>query len=98
LKRFLPINLGGVKKSDANCLSSKSEFWNRLERALDLSKNVSEPAKKDVRLGNNPSRFVNTAFVFSVIHHVKEGSFFPDFVQKLRKPLPVDLINPEVEI
>jgi hypothetical protein len=28
------------------------EFWNRLERALDLSKNVSEPAKND--LGNNP--------------------------------------------
>jgi hypothetical protein len=28
------------------------EFWNRLERALDLSKNVSEPAKND--LGNSP--------------------------------------------
>jgi hypothetical protein len=33
-------------------LSPKGEFWNRLERALDLSKNVSEPAKND--LGNNP--------------------------------------------
>jgi hypothetical protein len=31
-------------------LSPKGEFWNRLERALDLSKNVSEPAKND--LGN----------------------------------------------
>jgi hypothetical protein len=39
------------KKSDSNCLSPKGEFWNRLERALDLSKNVSEPAKND--LGNN---------------------------------------------
>jgi len=36
-------------------LSPKGEFWDRLERALDLSKNVSEPAKND--LGNNPSSF-----------------------------------------
>jgi hypothetical protein len=28
------------------------EFWNSLERALDLSKNVSKPAKND--LGNSP--------------------------------------------
>jgi hypothetical protein len=28
------------------------EFWNRLEQALDLSKNVSVPAKND--LGNIP--------------------------------------------
>jgi len=35
-------------------LSPKGEFWNRLERALDLSINVSEPAKND--LGNNPLR------------------------------------------
>jgi hypothetical protein len=33
-------------------LSPKGEFWNRLEQALDLSKNVSEPAKND--LGNSP--------------------------------------------
>jgi hypothetical protein len=33
-------------------LSPKGEFWDRLKRALDLSKNVSEPAKND--LGNNP--------------------------------------------
>jgi len=33
-------------------LRPKGEFWNRLERALDLSKNVSEPAKND--LGNSP--------------------------------------------
>jgi hypothetical protein len=33
-------------------LSPKGEFWDRLERAIDLSKNVSEPAKND--LGNNP--------------------------------------------
>jgi hypothetical protein len=39
-------------------LSPKGEFWNRLERALDLSKNVSEPAKNDFRLGNIPSNFV----------------------------------------
>jgi hypothetical protein len=36
-------------------LSPKGEFWNRLERTLDLSKNVSEPAKND--LGNSPSNF-----------------------------------------
>jgi hypothetical protein len=35
-------------------LSPLGEFWNRLERALDLSKNVSEPAKND--LGNSPSK------------------------------------------
>jgi hypothetical protein len=33
-------------------LRPKGEFWNRLERALDLSKNVSEPAKND--LDNSP--------------------------------------------
>jgi hypothetical protein len=38
-------------------LNPKGEFWNRLERALDLSKNVSEPAKND--LGNNPSTIEN---------------------------------------
>ena len=39
-------------KSDSNFLSPKGEFWNRLERALDLLKNVSKPAKSD--LGNSP--------------------------------------------
>jgi hypothetical protein len=29
-------------------MSPKGEFWNRLKRALDLSKNVSEPAKSDL--------------------------------------------------
>jgi hypothetical protein len=43
------------KKSDSNCLSPKGEFWNRLKRALDLSKNVSEPAKND--FGNSPLSF-----------------------------------------
>jgi hypothetical protein len=38
-------------------LSPLGEFWNRLERALDLSKNVSEPAKNDFRLGNSPSSY-----------------------------------------
>jgi hypothetical protein len=55
LKRFFLINLGEVKESDSNCLSPKGEFWNRLERALDLLKNVSEPAKNDFHLGNSPS-------------------------------------------
>jgi len=36
-------------------LSPNGEFWNRLEQALDLSKNVSEPAKND--LGNSPLSF-----------------------------------------
>jgi hypothetical protein len=44
--------LAKLKKSDSNCLSPTGELWNRLERALDLSKNVSEPAKND--LGNSP--------------------------------------------
>ena len=38
--------------SDLNCLSPKSEFSNRLEQALDLSKNVLDQAKRD--LGNSP--------------------------------------------
>jgi hypothetical protein len=42
-------------------LSPKGEFWNRLERALDLSKNVSEPAKND--LGNNPFSFDPTRWM-----------------------------------
>jgi hypothetical protein len=59
----LSINLGEVKKkSDSNCLSPKGEFWNRLERALDVSKNVSEPAKNN--LGNSPSKR-NTVFHIS---------------------------------
>jgi hypothetical protein len=40
-------------KSDSNCLNLKGEFWDRLKRASDLSKNVSESAKND--LGNSPS-------------------------------------------
>jgi hypothetical protein len=43
-------------------LSPKGEFWNRLERALDLSTNVSEPAKNDFRLGNSPLGFVSMPF------------------------------------
>ncbi len=42
--------------SDSNCLSPKGEFWNRLEQALDLSKNVLDEAKRD--LGNSLLRFV----------------------------------------
>jgi hypothetical protein len=34
-----------------NCLSLKGEFSNRLEQALDLSKNVLDKAKRD--LGNS---------------------------------------------
>jgi hypothetical protein len=34
-------------------LSPEGEFWDRLERALDLSKNVSEPAKNDFHLGSS---------------------------------------------
>jgi len=40
------------KISDLNCLSPKGEFSNRLEQALDLSKNVLDQAKRD--LGNSP--------------------------------------------
>jgi hypothetical protein len=40
------------KISDLNCLSPKGEFSNRLERALDLSKNVLDQAKRD--LGKSP--------------------------------------------
>jgi hypothetical protein len=36
---------------DLNCLSPKGEFSNRLEPALDLSKNVLDQAKRD--LGNS---------------------------------------------
>jgi hypothetical protein len=52
LKRFLFINLGEVKEKRFQLFELEGEFWNRLERALDLSKNVSEPAKNDS--GNSP--------------------------------------------
>jgi hypothetical protein len=39
------------KKSNANCLSPKGEFWHYLQQALDLSKGVSEQAQSDS--GNN---------------------------------------------
>jgi hypothetical protein len=51
LKRFLFINLSEVKEKGFQLFEPKGEFWNRLERALDLSKNVLEPAKND--LGNS---------------------------------------------
>jgi hypothetical protein len=59
LKRFLLINLGEAEDQrfelcDLNCLSPKGEFSNRLERALDLSKNVLDQAKRD--LGNSLCR------------------------------------------
>jgi hypothetical protein len=44
------------KISDLNCLNPKGEFSNRLERALDLSKNVLDQAKRD--LGNSLFRRV----------------------------------------
>jgi hypothetical protein len=44
--------LAKQKISDLNCLSPQGEFLNRLEQALDLSKNVLDKAKRD--LGNRP--------------------------------------------
>jgi hypothetical protein len=59
-------------------LSPKGEFWNHLERALDLSKNVSEPAKND--LGNNPSMIEipnQIRMGFLLLQIIEEaGSFF----------------------
>jgi hypothetical protein len=43
--------LAKQKISDLNCLSPQGEFSNRLEQALDLSKNVLDKAKRD--LGNS---------------------------------------------
>jgi hypothetical protein len=48
-KNFFERSLKRI--SDLNCLSPKGEFSNRLERALDLSKNVLDQAKRD--LGNS---------------------------------------------
>lgn len=48
----------GIKRQAENMRiwkSTNGEFWNRLKRGLDVSRNVSEPGKND--LGNNPSRF-----------------------------------------
>jgi hypothetical protein len=47
-------------------LSPKGEFWDRLERALDLSKNVSEPAKNDFRLGNGLSEAPYFFYYFEI--------------------------------
>jgi hypothetical protein len=44
-----------------NCLSPKGEFSNRLEQALDLSKNVLDQAKRD--LGNSPSTIKYSNFI-----------------------------------
>jgi hypothetical protein len=57
IETFLLINLDEVKEKRFQLLGPRGEFWNRLERALDLSKNVSEPAKND--LGNSPSKSEN---------------------------------------
>jgi len=51
------------KISDFNCLSPKGEFWDRLEKALDVSKNVLDKAKRD--LGNSPSKFNKSRHGFS---------------------------------
>jgi hypothetical protein len=60
LKRFLLINLGEAEDQRFELFEpegrvfARSEAWraNRLERALDLSKNVLDQAKRD--LGNSP--------------------------------------------
>jgi hypothetical protein len=41
-------------------LNPEGEFWNRVKRALDLSKNISGPAKNDV--GNNPKRYETSVY------------------------------------
>jgi hypothetical protein len=50
----LLINLGEVKEKRFQLLEPEGRVWGRLEQALDLSKNVSEPAKNDFPLRNNP--------------------------------------------
>jgi hypothetical protein len=45
--------------SDSNWLSPEGEFWNRLEQALDLSKNILDQAKRD--LGNSLLNFSDIA-------------------------------------
>jgi hypothetical protein len=51
--------LAKQKISDLNCLSPQGEFSNRLEQALDLSKNVLDKAKRD--LGNSLIKFDENA-------------------------------------
>jgi hypothetical protein len=53
-------------------LSPKGEFWNLLERALDLSKNVSEPAKND--LGISSLRGYHISLIFMQYSYLS-----PDF-------------------
>jgi hypothetical protein len=55
LKRFLFINLGEVKEKRFQLFEPKGRVLESPGTSLDLSKNVSEPAKSD--LGNSPSSF-----------------------------------------
>jgi hypothetical protein len=52
LKRFLFINLGEVKEKRFQLLEPEEQILESPGTSLDLSNNVSEPAKND--LGNNP--------------------------------------------
>jgi hypothetical protein len=71
-------------------LSPKGEFWNRLERALDLSKNVSEPAKND--LGNSPLSFDPTRTIpkplkqHPIQKKIIQSAIFKDLGEKLPEP------------
>jgi hypothetical protein len=57
LKRFLLINLDEVKEKRFQLFEPEGRVLESPGRALDLSKNVSEPAKND--LGNSPSKSEN---------------------------------------
>jgi len=54
-------------------LSPKGEFWHCLEQALDLSKNVSEHAKRD--LGNSPFMNEKSNFLLTPASKVLTNSF-----------------------
>jgi hypothetical protein len=67
-------------------LSPKGEFWNRLERVLDLSKNVSEPAKND--LDNSPFSFDPTRTIPKPLRQhpiLKKRSSIPLYVRIYEK-------------
>jgi hypothetical protein len=74
--------LAKQKISDLNCLSPQGEFLNRLEQALDLSKNVLDKAKRD--LGNSPLIFNPSYLLY--YSFILENSGLQDRRYGLRHP------------
>jgi hypothetical protein len=61
IKTFFFKNLGEVKIKRLKLFEPEGRVWNHRERALDSSKNFSEPAKND--FGNSPLKIEGCYFI-----------------------------------